>query len=545
MPTASSLPPRLHGLTPRAVQQVVATANALEAGRIDEAEAHVGAAIAAFPRQPEVLRLWAGIRSQRGDHEAAIRAIRDAVARRPTDALYQNTLGTVLAEAGDYDGAIAALRRCCDLQPDLALAWFNLGVLLTRCVRHDEAVVALRRAVALAPSHVQARALLADMLRVANQPGEAAAEYRRILAERPGTGMAWWGLADLRTTRFEDDDVVRMQDALRDPRASDDDLVATGFALARALDERGDYAASLAALERANAVARRRRQWDAAGFGAFMASIRGAYATSPPPLAGDTFGREAIFIVSLPRSGSTLIEQILASHPAIEGAGELADLPLLIGEESRRRQQAYPGWAEALGVDDWRRLGQRYLDRTAHWRRRRALFTDKLPNNWYYIDAIRRMLPGARIVAVRRDPLETCFSCYRQFLYNNEYTRSFADLAAFWRAFDAAVRDGIARHAAHVHESVYEELVAEPERRIRELLAFLRLPFEQACVDFHRTERDVRSPSAMQVRQPLRRDTARGARYGTLLDPLRRELGMAPFGSDQRAAPASAVPSAE
>ena len=529
MPTSPPLPPRLQGLTPLAVQQVVATANALEAGRVDEAEAQVGAAIAAFPHQPEVLRLWAGIRSQRGDHEVAIRAIRQAVAQRAGDALYHNTLGTVLAEAGDYDGAIAALRRCCELEPGLALAWFNLGVLLTRCVRHDEAVVALRRAVELAPSHVQARALLADMLRVANQPAQAAAEYRRILAERPCTGIAWWGLADIRTTRFEADDIARMQSALRDERAGDDDVVATGFALARAFDERGDHAASLAALEQANAVARRRRRWDAVGFDAFMASIRDAHAAPAAGEPGDrAFGHEAIFIVSLPRSGSTLIEQILASHSAIEGAGELADLPLLVAEESRRRQQAYPQWVGAMQADDWRRLGQRYLDRTAHWRRRRALFTDKLPNNWYYIDAIRRMLPGARIVAVRRDPLETCFSCYRQFLYNNEYTRTFGDLAAFWRAFDRAVRDGLVRHPAHVHESVYEDLVAQPEQHIRSLLDFLGLPFEQACLEFHRTERDVRSPSAMQVREPLRRDTARGARYGALLDPLRRELGMLP-----------------
>ncbi|TCO42774.1 tetratricopeptide repeat-containing sulfotransferase family protein [Dokdonella fugitiva] len=527
MATTPSLPSRLQGLTPRAVQQVVATAQALEAGRVDEAEAQIGAAIAAFPHQAEVLRLWAGIRSQRGDHEAAIRAIRAAVAQRPADALYLNTLGTVLAEAGDYDGAIAALRRCCELQPGLALAWFNLGVLLTRCVRHEEAVTALRRAVELAPSHVQARALLADMLRVANHPTEAAAEYRRILAERPCTGIAWWGLADIRTSRFEAGDVARMQAALRDAHASEDDIVATGFALAKAFDERGEYAASLAALEQANAVARRRRRWDAAGFDAFMASIRDAYAAladAEDSPQDEAFGQEAIFITSLPRSGSTLIEQILASHPAVEGAGELADLPLLIAGESRRRQQPYPRWVGAMRADDWRRLGQAYLDRTAHWRRRRALFTDKLPNNWYYIDAIRRMLPGARIIAVRRDPLETCFSCYRQFLYNNEYTRSFADLAGFWRAFDRATRDALARHPGHVHESVYEDLLAQPEQRIRSLLDFLGLSFEPSCLEFHRTERDVRSPSAMQVREPLRHDTARSDRYGALLDPLRAAL---------------------
>ena len=134
------------------------------------------------------------------------------------------------------------------------------------------------------------------------------------------------------------------------------------------------------------------------------------------------------------------------------------------------------------------------------------------------------MLPGARIVAVRRDPLETCFSCYRQLLYNNEYARSFPDLAAFWLEFDRSVQDAKRPHPESLFESVHEELVAAPEARIRALLAFCGLPFEPACLAFHRTQRDVRSPSAMQVRQPLRSDTARAPRYGALLDPLRSAL---------------------
>jgi hypothetical protein len=174
--------------------------------------------------------------------------------------------------------------------------------------------------------------------------------------------------------------------------------------------------------------------------------------------------------------------------------------------------------------DDWQRLGQRYLERTSHWSRQRPMFTDKLPNNWYYIGAIRAMLPGARIVGCRRDPLETCFSCYRQLLHNNEYQRTFADLAAFWHEFDTSLRLALAQHPTHVHESVYEDLVADPERHIRRLLDFCGLPFDPACLEFHRTRREVRSPSAMQVREPLRRDTARAPRYGALLNPLREAL---------------------
>ncbi|MEO7325935.1 MAG: sulfotransferase [Dokdonella sp.] len=528
MPAPSAAIPRLQGLSQVAIQSVIATAQALEAGRVDEAARQIASLLASYPTQAEVLRLHAGIESQRGNYPIAIRAMQEAVSQRPDDALYQNTLGTILAEAGDYDAAIAALRHCCALQPELAIAWFNLGILLTRCVRHDEAIAALQTTVKLAPDHASARALLADMLRVGNRAAEAANAYRSILAERPCAGMAWWGLADLKTIKFADGDIERMQAAMADARASDDDLIATGFAYAKALDDASRYAESLAALERANTVARRRRHWDADAFSSGMSTIRGAF--SPAPQASSrALGKEVLFIVSLPRSGSTLIEQILASHPSVEGAGELPDLPLVIGEESRRRQQAFPFWVRAMTPEDWQRLGHRYLERTEHWIHRRPIFTDKLPNNWYYIGAIRAMLPGARIVVVRRDPLETCFSCYRQFLYNNEYTRTFADLAAFWREFDSSISAARIQHPTHVHESVHEHLLAEPEVHIRALLDFCGLPFDPACLQFHRTERDVRSPSAMQVREPLRRDTARTPRYGSLLDALRSELGMPPF----------------
>ena len=514
---------RLHGLNQTAIRHVVASAQALEAGRVDEADQQLAGVLILHPAHPEVLRLHAGILSLRGRNTEAIRAISQAVAQRPRDALYHNTHGTVLAEAGDYDGAIAALRRCCELQPDLAIAWFNLGVMLTRCVRNDEAIVALRQAVSLAPEHAAARALLADMLRVGNHAAEAAAQYRTILAGCPYAGMAWWGLADIKTSGFPADDIDRLHAAMADVRASDDDRIAMGFALAKALDDHARYAESLSALAEANAVARRRRRWDAAAFGANMAAIRSAFAAQAEPAPG-SLGREVVFIVSLPRSGSTLIEQILASHADVEGAGELPDLPLTLAEESRRRGQSFPHWVSAMTGADWQRLGQRYLERTAHWRRQRPMFTDKLPNNWYYIAAIRAMLPGARIVAVRRDPLETCFSCYRQLLYNNEYTREFTDLAAFWRAYDSSILGALLQHPTHVYESVYEDLLAHPQSHIRKLLDFCALPFDAACLEFHKTQRDVRSPSAMQVREPLRRDTARAPRYGALLDPLRRAL---------------------
>lgn len=520
---------RLQGLSAAAARQVIATAQALEAGRPDVARAHLAPAMASHPSHPEVLRLHAGMLDLQGDHRGALADMQRALAQRPDDPLYYNTLGSILGAAGDFDSAIGALRRACELQPDLAIAWFNLGVMLTRCVRHREATAALERAVEIAPDHVAARALLGDMLRVQDRIQEARAQYRRVLAEQPWAGMAWWGLADLKTLRFDQADIAGMQRALVDTRAGEDDRIATGFALAKAMDDQGLYAESLSALAQANALARRRKQWNMRAFSDSISAILGAFAPPPTPASSPDPGREAIFIVGLPRSGSTLVEQILASHSRVEGAGELSDLPLTLAEESRRRGKPFPQWVNDAGPADWRRLGERYLQRTAHWREHRPLFTDKLPGNWIYIGAIRAMLPEARIVICRRDPLETCFSCYRQHLDNNEYQRTFEDLASYWRDFDRGARRWRSLHPEYVHEHVYEDLIAEPERSIRKLLGFCGLHFERASLDFHRTRRDVRSPSAVQVRQPLRSDTARGERYGALLDPLRRALGLPAF----------------
>lgn len=521
--------PRLQGLDEAAVRQVIATAQALDLGRASQAAAQLAPVLAAHPDHPEVLRLHAGVLNLRGDFPGARTAMQRAVDLRPMDALYHNTLGTVLGASGEFDGAVQALRRACELQPNLAVAWYNLGVMLTRCVRNEEAADALHRAVELAPDNMDARALLGDMLRVGGKVEESARQYRKVLEERPWAGMAWWGLADLRAGQLTPEDGERMRAALLDNRASDDDRIATGFALAMLLDEQGHYGESLDELMRAHAIARLRQHWDAKAFSDTITAFNQAFTPPPAAASASDLGHEAIFIVGMPRSGTTLVEQILASHSQVEGAGELSDIPQVLAEESRRQNRPFPQWVGSMQPADWQRLGERYLERTAHWRQRKPRFTDKLPNNWMYIGAIRAMLPGAHIVVCRRDPLETCFSCYRQHLANNEYTRTPEDLAAFWRDFDRSATHWAGLHPGHVYQHDHEALQADPEAGIRKLLDACGLDFEEAALRFHETEREVRSPSATQVRQPLQGDTAHAPRYGNMLDAMRLFLGLPPF----------------
>jgi Sulfotransferase family len=238
-----------------------------------------------------------------------------------------------------------------------------------------------------------------------------------------------------------------------------------------------------------------------------------------------------IFVVSLPRSGSTLTEQILASHPQVTGGGELQDMEKVIEEENQRHGVPLQQWARAATAADWDRMGKDYLQRTAHWRQKKPRFVDKMLANWRFAGAILAMLPDARIVVSRRDPLENTFSCYRQMFgdYGHVYSYDMQDVASYWHDFDRMCRRWVELYPDRVHNMVYEDLLADQEGKTRELLDFCGLEFDPACLRYYETERSVKTISSAQVREPLRRDTAKAPKYGALLDPLRAALGVPLF----------------
>ncbi|MGH8183378.1 MAG: sulfotransferase [Rhodanobacteraceae bacterium] len=501
-------------------------AKALAGGNLREAEALARRLRGQHPRQPDVLHLVAGVLARLGDRAGALQAIRQALEVRPDDATFQCALGGQLAAAGQLDDALATLRRACVLQPGLAMAWYNFGVLNVRAMRFDDADAALRKAIELEAGNLQARLQRADLMKMSGRHDEAVAEYRKVLDTSPACGDAWWGLSDIGDV-LGSDDIAVMQAAMHEPGAGERDRIALGFAIARLLDRSGRCGEAMGVLKETHAHAWRLQPWDTAVFARGLDAILAAFAPAKDSAPQPELGKGVIFIVSLPRSGSTLTEQMLASHSRVEGAGELQDLPQVLVEESRRRGRHYPEWVAAMSPADWQRLGERYLERTARWRRDKPFLADKLPGNWLHVGAIRAMLPGAKVVVCRRDPLETCFSCYRQYMTaaGQGWTHRFSDLAAYWNGFDRAIKHWQAAYPGCVHEQQYENVVAEPEASLRALLDYCGLPFEQACLDFHRNPREVRSPNATQVRKPLKRDTARAPRYGALLDPLRAELG--------------------
>ncbi|GAB3315010.1 tetratricopeptide repeat-containing sulfotransferase family protein [Luteimonas notoginsengisoli] len=521
-PAASD--PRLAGLPPAALPRMQAAMQAIRQGDADSVLRLAGEVLAMAPEHPEALRLIGIAHNASGRHAQARDALQRSHDRRPGDALVLIDLGNAQQRCGDPQTARASWHKAGELAPGHPMPWYNLGRALQLEGRTGEAIAMLSRAVELAPDFMPARILLGDALVHAGRFEEADAHYREALWRNPACGDAWRGLANMKVRPLSDED--REQLALNHSRADigEPDRVAMGYALGKASEDHGRHEEAFAALQSANARLQREAPWDAAGFSARVDAIIAATAQLPAPI-DPALGGEVVFIVGMPRSGSTLFEQILAAHPQVEGASELPDLGNVLDEESARRGRPFPEWIAEADAGDWQRLGRDYLQRTARWRERRPRFTDKMPENWLLAGVLRAMLPAATVLETRRDPLETAWSCYKQHFYRlPHFSCDFDDIAAFMRDSQRAMAARRERDPAHVPLQSYEALLRDPETAIRELLDTCGLAFDPACLAFHAAPRSVRTASATQVRQPLQADTGRAGGYGALLDPLRAAL---------------------
>jgi Flp pilus assembly protein TadD len=516
--------PRMDGLAAEQVARLHAAARAIRDGQLDEARRLIDMVLAAAPGHAEPMRLSGLLHGRRGERTEARDVLQRASSLYPRDALLLCDLGSAQSACGDQDRARTSWRLACALAPEQPMPWFNLGRSLQLRGDSEDAAAALRRAATLAPELLPATILLGDALVHLGRFDEAETQFRAALQRHPACGDAWRGLTSIRTRPLGEADAALLQAQMQRRDIAETDRIAMGYALGKLEEDRGRYPQAFAALSTANATLRQRAPWSARALRDYVAAALAATAALPAPL-DPTLGREVIFIVGLPRSGSTLFEQILAAHPQVEGASELPDLGQLVQEESQRRGQPYPHWIAAATAQDWQRLGRDYLSRTARWRERRPRFTDKMPENWKHAGILRAMLPGATVLEVRRDPLETGWSCFRQqFFQLPHFSCDLADIGSYLRICGQAMDAWRARDPRRIHLQRYEDLVAAPEAGIHALLDACGLPFDAACLAFQTARRSVRTASAAQVRQPLRADTARADRYGALLEPLRRAL---------------------
>ena len=529
---------RTRGLPPLAVNRLREVEQLLDKGDFGAAELSLMSAAIVAPEHPEVLR-WSGAMHLRmGRQQAAIDEFQRALANRPHDPVVLRLLASALAEVGEDDRALHTLRAAAGhaREPSDRL---TVAAEFDRHGYFEDALPLVEGLLRDDPGNTTARLLRARGLYALGRADDAAAEYRQLIARGQSVAAAWYAMLDQKTVRITADELAALEREAASGRHAGDAGNLLAFALGKAYEDVGEYEKAFAALARANAYMRMRRPWHAAKFSAQVDAIRDAFSALATRADSDQ-GSEIIFVVGLPRSGTTLIEQVLAAHPDVEGASELPYLCQVIDEESRERKLPFPQWVPLASSADWSRLGRRYLQLSARWRARRPRSTDKLPANWLLAGAVMAMLPGARIVGLQRDPVETCWSCYKQLFAEGPagfrqvfaegmvgFAYDFESLAAYSHDYERMARFWAGHDPRRFRLQRYESFVADAEAQVRELLDFCGLTFDAACLRFNEAQRSVRSASAAQVRQPLNKDTARSARYGELLAPLRALLATA------------------
>jgi tetratricopeptide (TPR) repeat protein len=463
-------------------------------------------------------------------HDAE-RLLRHALRQSEHLPLAWRGLGPALQAQGRLKEAEAAARYLVKIEPQNPQSWVVSASVATRLMRQEDALEAYERAARLKPEEVGLRMSVGHVQKTLGRRAESEASYKAALTMDPGRGEAYWSLADLKNYAFSDAEVSAMQQLLaREPRERAQDAQ-LHFALGKAFEQRRQYPEAFAHYAQGNAVRRLDSPFDIEHFERRTARIRAFFDAAffaERRGSGDP-SRAPIFIVGLPRSGSTLIEQILASHSRVEGTMELPNIINITHQfdDMAQSRDGYPETVAKVLSAQLTALGSRYLEETAPLRSGREHFTDKLPNNFSHVGLIHAILPRATLIDARRHPMDACFSTFKQhFAEGQTFSYSLTDLGRYYRCYVSLMEHWDAVLPGKVLRLQYETLVREPETQIRRLLEHCGLDFEPACLNFHETRRAVRTASAEQVRQPLYTSGVGYWRhFEKELEPLRQALG--------------------
>ena len=512
------------------LSHVAAVRRYLETNQLKLAEHELLMALAQYPESPSANRLMGSLQAQLGNFRAASEWLERYLIYYPLDSLALTLLASTLEKSGRLEqniGLLERAERCAKSFQD----FFEISV---EADHQGQAEIALRTIDAAIfllsgkaqPQSGQAFLQRARILQSIGRSTDAAKIYRDLIRKNVVPARAWFALLDLKTEHLDTPEYQALTRAF-EQAANPQDRALIGFALGKAHEDSANFSAAFATFQRANDDAARINSWNSDAFTKHAREVLEAFAPAEAAdqklLPANAFGSELIFLVGLPRSGTTLVEQVLSAHPDVEGANELPYLPQLIQQESQRRGKAYPAWVAEMSEFDWRRLGDEYLSLTARWRLKRIKSTDKLPENWLYIGAIERMFPGSRIIDCQRDPVETVWSCYKQLFAPGRvnFSYRFNDLRDFWLSYRRSMDVWAQRLPAQLYAQSYELLVRDTEAQVRALLAFCGLRFSEACMQPHLAQRVIRTPSASQVRQPMHAPSVKTQGYGELLASLR------------------------
>jgi tetratricopeptide (TPR) repeat protein len=505
--------------------RLLEAALALHDNRLHDAEPLLKAHLKQDPFDVAAIRMLAELAGRIGRYRDAENLLRRAVELSPAFTAARANLALVLYRLNRPTEALAELDLVLGEDPE-NLGHSNLkAAALGRIGGFDEAIRLYEAVLDAAPDQPKVWMSQGHMLKTVGRQAEAVAAYRKALELAPALGEVWWSLANLKTVSFDDADIAAMQGALARADISDEDRFHLDFALGKAFEDRRRAATAFAHYEAGNRLRRTRLKYNADETSAYVdRSIELCTPAFLDARAGQGCGApDPIFILGMPRAGSTLIEQILSSHPMIEGTTELPDIPALT-----RQIEDYPAGIADLPPDRLRELGEAYLKRAEIQRQTdRPFFIDKLPNNWAHLPLIHLILPRAKIVDARRHPLGCCFSNYKQhFARGQAFSYDLADMGRYYRDYVRLMAHVDAVRPGLVHRVFYEAMVDDTEAQVRALLGYCGLEFDSACLEFHKNDRAVRTASSEQVRRPIFREgTEAWQPFEPWLDSLKAALG--------------------
>lgn len=513
--------------------ELIEAASHLLAGAFGKAEPLCRAVLKRDPLNVNAMRLLAEIGMEVGRLEDAEALLVRALQLAPDFRLARGSYANVLARRGKFEAALTELNALLAAEPDQPGYLILKANTLVRIGDHETAIAIYREVLARIPATAGVQMSLGHSLKTVGHQDQAIAAYTAARLLRDDLGDAYWSLANLKTFRFSDDDLDTMRAVAGRETTGREDYFHLAFALGKALEDRGEFEESFTWYRRGNAIKRRLIAYSADENHSDVARISD-YFSKDVFEARRNAGcqdRAPIFIVGLPRAGSTLLEQILASHSAVEGTQELPDIISIarrIADKKRSDEpSSYPGGLTRLSDADLTALGEEYIERTRIHRTGAPFFIDKMPNNFVHIGLIRLILPNATIIDARRHPVACCFSGYKQlFAKGQNFTYNLTDIGRYYDDYVGLMRHWQEVLPGHVLRVQYEDMVADTQAQVRRLLDHCGLPFEDNCLRFYENRRAVKTASSEQVRQPIfTSGLGQWENFEPWLSPLKAALG--------------------
>ena len=453
----------------------------------------------------DALRFMGILAFKSGNHDIAEAMLTKALKLDPTYSLVWANLAQVFSVTGQLDKAKKSFKNILNMEPKNGLIWAEYGTVLTKLANYEEGRDAYLKALEFKPDSPRVHLSLGHVYKTMGEIDNSIDSYKNTILQNNLSGEAYWSLANLKTYSFSENEIKDMEDTLKGDM-SDIERSQMHFALGKAYEVKKDFDKSFKNYYEGNKVKKGLIKYSSDDTTDNTKRILNFFnKENIQKLAKSSTGdRDPIFVLGMPRSGSTLVDQIISSHSKVDGTQELPNIIKIAAELNSNNQKNYPEVLKELDESKLSNLGKDYISETVWARDNAPFFIDKMPNNFIHIGLIKTILPNAKIIDTRRDPMDTCFSCFKQFFARGQlFTYSLEDLGNYYTDYIRAMNHWHNVYGKDIYTVHYDNVINETEETIRELIDYCELPFEKECLEFYNSSRPVKTPSAEQVRQPI------------------------------------------